>query len=539
MPTVSILNQTPAALSFLKDFLRSKFEENGLDTANPQFIHALEIALFSDRSLFLTGRAGTGKTTFLHTFRTLAFEKRVAVVAPTGVAAINAKGRTIHSFFRIDPKQLFLPGDPRLAPGSKGAKESIFTTFRLTSERKKLIQNLDTLVIDEVSMVRVELLDVIDNILRVYRKKMHVPFGGVQLILIGDPFQLPPIVRQTDWEYLSRHYSSRFFFSAHSFAALNPVHIELQKIYRQKDEQFKDLLNRVRESQHTHEDLSLLNGTVRNYDFDLLDKGYILLGTHNNAILEINEQKLAVLPGRERVYKGAFKDTFPPNLAPFEPIDIRLKVGAQVIFLRNNSEEGYYNGMIAKVVKMEENTITVQTEGGRHIDVHREVWENIEFKLNEEENKIEAEVIGTFTQFPLKLAWAITVHKSQGLTFEKCILDISRSFEAGQVYVALSRCTSLEGLVLKKPIAMYSVKVSNESLAFSSQKTEEEEIERELEDARAGVAIRHAFHCFRKGDVDTAKRLFEEAQRVRDFTIFPKWQQFLRVRQFLLQKNAF
>jgi nucleoside-triphosphatase THEP1 len=524
-------------MSFLKSFFRQEFESKGLDMGNEPFIQALEIALHTSKSLFLTGRAGTGKTTFLHTLRRFNVTKNMVVVAPTGVAAINAKGKTIHSFFKIDPRQLFLPGDPRLQTGNKGTKQNIFDTFKYTKSRLELIRKLDLLVIDEISMVRVEILDILDQILRVFRRKMHLPFGGVQLILIGDPFQLPPVVKDQDWSILSSRYETRFFFSSFGFKELMPFHIELQKIYRQKDTNFKDLLNRIRESKHTYADINFLNQRAEAYHFDLLDQGYILLGTHNSAILQINKQKLALLESPERVYKAHIEDEFPINMAPFEPIDITLKVGAQVIFMRNNPEKNYYNGMIGKVMEMEENKILVEANNGRFYEVEREVWENVDFQYNAQERKVDANVIGRFTQFPLKLAWAITVHKSQGLTFEKCIVDIDRSFEAGQVYVALSRCTDLEGLVLKKAIGMQSVLVSQDSLNFSLQRQGENQIEEDLRLQRAFASLPYAFDAYRKGDLQKAKAIFDEVQAIHDITHYAKFEQFWALKPWLDQKN--
>lgn len=521
----------------LKDFFHREFRSKGLDISNDAFIHALEIALFSEKSLFLTGRAGTGKTTFLHTLRRINREKNMVVVAPTGVAAINAKGKTIHSFFKIDPRQIYLPGDPRLQSQTSGKGVSIFDSFHYQKKQLDIIRRLDLLVIDEVSMVRVEILDVIDQILRVFRRKMHLPFGGVQLILIGDPFQLPPVVRPTEWEYLSKYYDTRFFFGANSFKVLRPIHIALQKIYRQKDENFKNILNRVRESKHSYEDMEVLNETSKAYHFDMLDQGYILLGTHNATIADINSRKLDELKRKPKVYPAIFKNDFPLNMVPFDPMDLTLKVGAQVIFMRNNPEERYYNGMIGKVTKMTDELIEVESNQGFFYEVRPETWENIEFVFNEKENHLESKVIGTFTQFPLKLAWAITVHKSQGLTFDRAILDIGRSFEAGQVYVALSRCTSLEGMVLKSPIGIHSIKVSQDSIRFSEQQSSLNLIEDELNLARTMVAIRYAFQAFKAGDFEMAKRLFDEIQSVHDITVYPKWKQFLKVREWLEDKH--
>ena len=521
----------------LKKFFSEEFKKNGLDIENTAFIQALEIALYSQKSLFLTGKAGTGKTTFLHTLKRINLEKNMVVVAPTGVAAINAKGKTIHSFFRIDPRQLFLPGDPRLQPNPKEKKNSIFKTFSFTKSQLDVINRLEILVIDEVSMVRVEILDVIDQILKVFRRKPNLPFGGVQLILIGDPFQLPPVVKNEDWQYLSQHYQSRFFFGSHAFMSLKPVHIELHKIYRQKDEAFKSLLNRIRESTHSYEDIALLNQTAARYTFDLLDQGYVLLGTHNYTIAEINEQKLKELKGEVHSFSAIIKDNFPENLAPFDPVDISLKIGAQVIFMKNNSFLGYYNGMIGRVTKIEKNIVQVQSHSGRFFEVEREIWENFEFRYNEKEDLVESEIVGSFAQFPLKLAWAITIHKSQGLTFEKAILDINRSFEAGQVYVALSRCTTLDGLVLKKKIHSSSVITSADSIAFSNSKSTDASIEKELELARAMAAIKPAFQAYKLGDVALAKQLYKEIQTTLDITIFPKWKQFQRVKTWIQKRN--
>ncbi len=517
----------------IKEYLHREFEVNGLDTQNQDFIQALEVALFSDKSLFLTGKAGTGKTTFLHTLRRLNLDKNMAVVAPTGVAAINAKGKTIHSFFKIDPRQIFLPGDPRLQVKAQEKGNSIYDHFRYRKKHRKVLERLQILVIDEVSMVRVEILDLIDQLLRVFRKKMHLPFGGVQMVFIGDPFQLPPVVRSTDWEFLAPHYNSRYFFSAHTFKELNPIHIELRKIYRQKDEAFKNILNRIRENRHSEKDLAQLNLSSQKYDFNLLDQGYILIGTHNATIGQVNEQKLAEIRKEPRVYKAEIKDDFPLNMAPFDPVDLTLKIGAQIIFMRNNAEGRYYNGMIGKVTKLDKNKIEVEDRRGFLYEVEREVWENVEYVYDEERQHLEAKVIGTFTQFPLKLAWAITVHKSQGLTFDRAILDIHRSFEAGQAYVALSRCTSLEGMVLKKSMLHYSVKVSPESIEFSQQRSTSEQIEEELENARALAVLKHAFKVFREGDFDLAKKIFDEVQSIQNVTQTPKWQQFLRLKEKL------
>lgn len=517
----------------IKSYLYQEFSSQGLDTTNESFIHALEVALFSNRSLFLTGKAGTGKTTFLHTLKKLNSDKNMAVVAPTGVAAINAKGKTIHSFFKIDPRQMFLPGDPRLDPKGSEKEQNIFEQFQYRKKQRDIINRLDLLVIDEVSMVRVELIDVIDRILRVYRKKMHLPFGGVQMVFIGDPFQLPPVVRPADWQHLAAHYSSRFFFSSHGFQELRPIHIELERIYRQKDENLKQILNRIRESEHTHQDLEVLNATAKKYSFDLLDQEFILIGTHNATISEINHKKLAEIKKEPRTYKAAFKDNFPLNMAPFDPVDLTLKIGAQVIFMRNNQEAKYYNGMIGKVTKLEDSRIEVEDHRGFMYEVTQEMWENVEYVFNEKKRILEANVIGTFTQFPLKLAWAITVHKSQGLTFDRAILDIGRSFEAGQAYVALSRCTNLEGMILKSPISTFSIKVSPESIDFSRQRTAALQVEAELKGARARQLLKHAFKAFRKGQYELAQEMFDEVNAIEDVTHYPKWKKFLELKEQL------
>lgn len=515
----------------LKAYFHQQFADAHLDITNQQFITALEVALYSDKSLYITGKAGTGKTTFLKTFTKLS-QKNMAVVAPTGVAAINAGGKTIHSFFKIDPREVFIPGDSRLNTRVLNGLPSIYDTFQYNIDQMEVIRHLKTLIIDEVSMVRVEMLDLIDILLRTFRKSNR-PFGGVQLILIGDPFQLPPVAKPQEWAILSQHYQNRYFFASKAFAALAPFHIALTKIYRQKDEAFKALLNRVRLRKHTYEDIVLLNDSSKRYHFGLLDDGYIMLGTHNASIAAINEQKLAALEGEVRDFPVILEGNYPNNLLPFEPANIRLKVGAQVIFMKNNAGEGYYNGLMGKVEAFNNDSITVKAENDVTYQVKPEIWENIQYVYDESRKAVVSEVLGTCKQFPLKLAWAITVHKSQGLTFSKAILDIGNAFEVGQAYVALSRCTSLEHLILKSPVHSSCIKVSSDSIRFSQQQTNQDIIEQSLAMDRANAAIKPAFHAFCKGDIDEARALYDAIQQVINMKDTPKWHQFLRVKDWL------
>ncbi len=519
----------------LKDFFRQQFANAKLDVTNQQFITALEVALYSDKSLYITGKAGTGKTTFLKTFTALS-QKNMAVVAPTGVAAINAGGKTIHSFFKIDPREVFLPGDSRLSTRVMNGQPSIFDTFQYNKDQLEVIRHLKTLIIDEVSMVRADMLDLIDVLLRTFRKRA-APFGGVQLILIGDPFQLPPVVRSAEWEILSQHYSNRYFFASKAFENLAPFHIALTKIYRQKDEAFKALLNRVRLREHTYDDVALLNDSSKLYHFSLLDEGYIMLGTHNASIVAINDQKLAALEGSIREFPAVLEGNYPNNLLPFEPANLKLKVGAQVIFMKNNASEGYYNGLMGKVEAFNNDSISVRAENNVSYQVKPEIWENIQYVYDEARHGIVSEVLGTCKQFPLKLAWAITVHKSQGLTFSKAVLDIGKSFEYGQAYVALSRCTSLDYLVLKDPIHSNCIKVSADSISFSKQQTTQEIIEQALAMDRANAAIIPAFQAFKKGDYDAARALYDAIQQEINIKDTPKWQQFLRVKEWLEDRH--
>ncbi len=405
----------------------------------------------TDVSVFLTGKAGTGKTTFLRRVRELS-PKRMVVVAPTGVAAINAQGVTIHSFFQL-PLGVHVPG--------MEYKEQNHH-FRMGKEKKNIMRTMDLLVIDEVSMVRADLLDAIDGVLRKYRDR-SLPFGGVQLLLIGDLQQLAPVAQDSEWDLLKDYYDSPYFFSSHTLRQLQYVTIELQHIYRQRDEHFIRLLADIREGRPDAATLSALN---RRYipDYQPAEQEEsIRLTTHNYMANRYNNQQLAALPTEAYHFEAQAKGDFPETSYPADA-DLVLKVGAQVMFLKNSTQGDYYNGKIGRVAGFGNDTVKVacRTDEAGHngsgatklVEVEPANWENTRLRINEQTKEIEEEVVGTFRQYPLRLAWAITVHKSQGLTFDHAVLDINEAFAHGQVYVALSRCRSLEGLVLTRPVQL-------------------------------------------------------------------------------------
>jgi hypothetical protein len=418
-----------------------------MDVPNPQLQLAQEFVRATDRSVFLTGKAGTGKTTFLHGLKR-DLPKRMIVTAPTGVAAINAGGVTLHSFFQL-PFGPFIPG---------GEVERQAAERRFSRQKRDIIQSLDLLVIDEISMVRCDLLDAIDFVLR-RQRGCEQPFGGLQLLLIGDLHQLPPVVREDDWAILKDFYESGYFFSSRALQAADLVPIALEHIYRQSDADFIELLNRVRENRLDEVTLARLNSRCMP-DFRPADSdGFITLTTHNHAADHINEAHLAALDSKPHTFRARIEGDYPEHSYPTAETLI-LKQGAQVMFVRNDgsSEKRYFNGRIGTVTHIERDRILVRCPGDASaIEVEPVTWENIRYSLDKETKAISEEVIGKFVQYPLRLAWAITIHKSQGLTFERAIIDAGAAFSHGQVYVALSRCKTFEGLVLSTPIPRRAV----------------------------------------------------------------------------------
>ncbi len=417
--------------------------------SNPDLDLAFDLVQNTNRHVFLTGKAGTGKTTFLRSLKQ-AIPKRMIVVAPTGVAAINAGGVTIHSFFQL-PFGPFIPIRQKLQGQMAMRQENTFKRF--SREKVNIIRSLDLLVIDEVSMVRADLLDGIDDVLRRFRDH-RLPFGGVQLLMIGDLQQLAPVAKEEEWNMVREYYDSVYFFSSRALRQTEFVTIELKQIYRQTDQLFIGILNKVRDNNLDAQVLQELNRRyVPGFSADI-PEGYIMLTTHNAQAQSINESKLNRLSGESSHFRATVKGDFPELSYPTE-VDLSLKVGAQVMFLRNDSsrERLYYNGKIGRVTDLDEGTVYVQCEGeDDSISVEPVQWENVKYSLDEETKEIKESIVGTFMQYPLKLAWAITIHKSQGLTFDRAILDVNAAFASGQVYVGLSRCRTLEGLVLKSPI---------------------------------------------------------------------------------------
>lgn len=439
-------------------------------------------------NIFLTGKAGTGKTTFLKKLKETS-PKRMIVVAPTGVAAINAGGVTIHSFFQI-PFGPYIPGSDMATGQNKSFNH------KFSRDKINIIRSMDLLVIDEVSMVRADLLDAISDMLRRYRDR-NKPFGGVQLLLIGDLQQLAPVAKEDEWNLLREHYASPFFFDSKALSESDYLCIELTQVYRQADDTFLGLLNNIRENRFDEDTLRTLN---QRYipDFKPDNKaGYITLTTHNYQAQQINQRKLAEIPGRSYTFRAEINDDFPAYSYPTDEV-LELKKGAQVMFVKNDSsgERRYYNGKIGTIVFINSKKITVSDKNGNDINVDRETWTNVKYSIDGATKDITETIAGSFNQYPLKTAWAITIHKSQGLTFEHAIIDASAAFSHGQVYVALSRCKTLEGMVLSTPITRNAMISDEKILSYTSSLTERQPREDLLRQAQKQYFLKLATELF-------------------------------------------
>ena len=442
-----------------------------MDVQNAAFMQAVSFVNHTDRNIFLTGKAGTGKTTFLKYIRQHSY-KKMAVAAPTGVAAMNAGGTTLHSLFWL-PFGMYIEDYELTWDDSDGHiynRRRLFGKVKLTRQRRALLQEIDLLVIDEVSMLRADTLDAIDTILKSVRRDAR-PFGGLQVLFIGDMYQLPPVVKEREREVMAQHYPSPFFFDAKVLREEPPVLLELKKIYRQSEQTFIDILNDIRNDCCTPDQLEVLNSYYRPDFVPPEDDSYVTLTTHNHRADAINKRELDALSGKVATLKAKVSKDFPENMYPAEP-ELALKVGAQVMFIRNDSgdERRYYNGKIGYVKHIDsagDSLIVEFKDDTDAVEVKREEWENIRYSYDKTQDKIEEEVLGTFAQFPLRLAWAITIHKSQGLTFDKAIIDAGASFAAGQVYVALSRLRALDGLVLHSRIPPHSIRTDQQVADFA------------------------------------------------------------------------
>ena len=447
-----------------------------MESPSPYYQLANDFALFTNRSIFLTGKAGTGKTTFLRKLKKET-KKQMAVVAPTGVAAINAGGTTMHSFFQ-------LPFNPYI-PTAEG-KKNLIEKLKMHGNRRKVLQELELLVIDEISMVRADVLDAVDTILRHVRYRNNEPFGGVQVIFIGDMFQLSPVATDEEWRLLSQYYSSPYFFHSLVIQQQQPVYIELDKIFRQTNVDFIRLLNEIRNNCLSVEGLVLLQSRYNSQFVPPRDDTYITLTTHNFKADQINTEELLKVKGKTFTFDAEIQGEYPEKSYPTEK-ELVLKIGAKVMFLKNDTEtpRRFFNGKIGVVEDIDEESITIKCpDDYESIELGKAVWENIRYSTNQSTKQIEEEVLGKFIQYPLRLAWAITIHKSQGLTFDKAVIDAGAAFAAGQVYVALSRCRSLEGLVLLSKINPNSIQNDRQIVEHERNKLPMEELELQLNESR-------------------------------------------------------
>lgn len=443
------------------------------------FQQAIEFVNHTDKHIFLSGKAGTGKTTFLKFIKENSV-KNLAILAPTGIAAINAGGVTIHSFLQL-PFGVFIPDSNNImSHGSMYNEVTLLKNIKLNTAKRELLHELDLLIIDEVSMVRSDFLDAVDVILRNCRNQPLIPFGGVQMVYIGDLFQLPPIAKKEEWEILKQYYESPFFFDALVLKNAPPLYIELKKIYRQKGFSFINLLNNIRNNSCTQADINLLN---KNYNpsFSLGEQNYITLTTHNSKADDINNREMKKLPGKEFTFEATITGEFHDKSYPTDRI-LHLKVGSQIMLIKNDvgDQRRYFNGKLAVIEKIDSEKMLLRFADGGALSLERETWRNIKYSYNNSKDNIEEEEIGTFTQYPIRLAWAITIHKSQGLTFERAIIDAGESFTSGQVYVALSRLTSIDGLALCSQILPQAISTNKRVLQYIQTNASGESIDQVL-----------------------------------------------------------